>query len=138
MSAAVLVSPLIALRKAIEAGERRFGFSYPWSDAAREVADRFDFVTRALELTRGRGELPVLSIVGADDDIGFREAAQAQHNKLAAAYAEPGRTRYETVPGMGHSLAEPPGVEPAPQTRSAASVDRLASELFRKNLVDTR
>ncbi len=134
VSAAVLVSPLIALRKGIEAGERRFGFAYPWSDAARKVSDRFDFVARALEMTRGRGELPVLSIVGADDDEGFRAAAKAQHNTLAAAYADPDRTRYEKVAGMGHNLAEPPGTEPAPQTRSAATVDRLASEWFRKYL----
>jgi hypothetical protein len=36
--------------------------------------------------------------------------------------------RHVVVAGMGHALAEEPGVEAAPQTPAAAEVDRLASE----------
>ena len=45
----------------------------------------------------------------------------------AALHAERPGSRLETVPGMGHALAEEPGLEPAPQTAHAAAVDRIAA-----------
>jgi hypothetical protein len=53
---------------------------------------------------------------------------------LAGRYAEPARVGLELVPGMGHQLADPPGDDPAPQTPSAAKVDRLSVDWFRRYL----
>jgi dipeptidyl aminopeptidase/acylaminoacyl peptidase len=38
------------------------------------------------------------------------------------------------VPGMGHALAEEPGIAPAPQLAAAAEVDRLAVGWFARHL----
>ena len=92
----------------------------PESDA---VAARLDFVDRAGEITA-----PTLLVVGADDD---EEASSPPAAALRAAL--PG-SELVTVPGMEHALAEEPGVEPAPQTESAAAVDRLATDWFRRHL----
>lgn len=122
ISAAVLVSPLVQLRRAIEAGERLYDFTYEWSGESNAVADRLDFVVRAGEM---RGPA-VLLVVGEQDDVAFREPAA----QLAAAL----QRQLVVVPGMGHALAEDPGTEPAPQTPHAAAVDRLAVDWFRLHL----
>lgn len=120
--AAVLVSPMVQLRRKIEAGERLFGFEYQWSAESEAVADRLDFVARAGELAA-----PAMLVVGEDDDRAFREPAAA----LASAWQG---SELVTVPGMGHALAEEPGVEPAPQTAHAAVVDRHAVGWFERHL----
>ena len=50
VSTAALISPVIQLAEVVAANERRFGVSYPWSDASRAVAARLDFVARAGEI----------------------------------------------------------------------------------------
>jgi len=126
VAAAVLVSPVVQLRRAIEAGARAFGFSYPWSEESEAVARRVDFVARAAELAR-RGPA-VLVVAGAEDEPEFREPAR----ELAAALGD--RAELATIPGMGHALAEEPGTDPAPQTAHAAAVDRLATAWFAQHL----
>jgi dienelactone hydrolase len=121
VAAAVLVSPVVQLRRAVEAGERLFEHPYAWSPPAEAVADRLDFVARAAEL-----RAPILLAVGEEDDVGFREPAAA----LAAALPE---AELVVVPGMGHALAAEPGTEPAPQLKAAAEVDRRAVAWFRRH-----
>lgn len=132
--AAVLVSPLVQLRAAVEAMARGFDFTYPWSDRSREVARRLDFVDRAGEIAAG-GEPAVLLVVGADDDEdGFRAPAAQLRAALADRYADPSRAELAVVPGMGHALAEEPGVESAPQTEHAAQVDAHAVRWLQRHL----
>jgi pimeloyl-ACP methyl ester carboxylesterase len=121
--AAVLVSPVIQLRQAIEAGERQFGVGYTWSPEAEMLADRLDFVARASELR----DVAVLVMVGENDDPGFREPAAELRTALGTERAE-----LIAIAGMAHALAEEPGVEPAPQTPHAAVVDGHAVEWFRR------
>jgi dienelactone hydrolase len=130
IDAAVLVSPLVRLRRAVDAMGERFGIVYPWSPASEAVADRLDFVARAGELVRD-GRPAVLLVVGEEDDAGFREPAAELRAALAA---HGGRAELVTVPAMGHALAEEPGTEPAPQTPHAATVDRAAVAWFRRHL----
>jgi pimeloyl-ACP methyl ester carboxylesterase len=125
ISAAVLVSPVVQLRRAVEAVGRRYGVSYAWSDESNAVAERLDFVARAGELARSHPA--VLLVVGEQDDAGIREPAA----ELAAALD---RAEVVTVPGMEHALAEEPGIEPAPQTPHAAAVDRLAVQWLERHL----
>jgi pimeloyl-ACP methyl ester carboxylesterase len=123
-AAAVLVSPVVRMRDTVAAGERRFGSRYGWTAEAEAVADRLDFVARAAELAAPA----VLLVVGEDDDRGFHEPAA----ELQAALAP--RAELVVIPGMGHALADEPGIEPAPQTRHAAEVDRRAVAWFQRHL----
>jgi pimeloyl-ACP methyl ester carboxylesterase len=132
VSAAVLVSPVVRLRAAVSAMERRFGVTYPWSDESNAVAERLDFVARAAEIARGSPA--VLLVVGEQDDPAFHEQAAELRAALAAAEGGHDRARLVTVPDMPHALAEEPGMDPAPQTPHAAAVDRLAVEWFERHL----
>jgi dienelactone hydrolase len=133
VAAAVLVSPMVRLRSVVEAMDRHFGIEYGWSARSRQVATRLDFVERAGEIADK--DLAVLLVVGEDDDIeGIRRPAEELRGTLADRYADPARARLELVPGMGHQLADPPGDDPAPQTPSAAQVDRLSVDWFRRYL----
>ena len=123
-AAAVLVSPVVRMRDTVAAGEQRFGTSYRWSPDAEAFADRVDFVARAGDLAGAA----VLLVVGEDDDPGFREPAA----ELAAALSP--RSELVVVPGMGHALADEPGIEPAAQTPHAAVVDRHAVAWFERHL----
>lgn len=137
VAAAVLVSPVVQLRPLVEAVGRRFGVTYPWSEPSLQVARRLDFVARAAE-TADRGQPAVLLVVGADDDeIAVLEPAARLHEELQSRYDDPGRVAREVVPGMAHALAEEPGVEPAPQTEHAATVDAHAVRWLRRHLVSS-
>jgi hypothetical protein len=126
ISAAVLVSPMVSLRPAVDALGRRYGVEYPWGPDSLEVARRLDFVSRADELA-GAGQPAVQLIVGAEDDVaGFQEPARQLRDALAQRYADPSRAGLVVVSGMAHPLAEEPGAEPAPQTPHAEAVDQHA------------
>jgi pimeloyl-ACP methyl ester carboxylesterase len=130
IAASVLVSPLAQLWPAVEALSRGYGVEYPWTPASLEVARRLDFVGRADEVAVCPA---TLLVVGADDDEdGFREPAARLHAALGQRSVT---TDLVVVPGMGHALAEEPGVEAAPQLPHAAEVDRLAVDWFARHLV---
>jgi pimeloyl-ACP methyl ester carboxylesterase len=132
--AAVLVNPMVQLRPVVDALPRHFGVTYTWSPPSLAVAGRLDFVARAEEIA-GRGEPAVLAIVGEQDDPdAFHMPAQLLCTALASRYADPERVRLHVVPGMAHALAAEAGVEPAPQTPDAATVDQLASAWLRQHL----
>jgi hypothetical protein len=134
VAAAVLISPIVQLRDAVEATGRRYGVQYPWGPASLQVAARLDFVPHAGDITRA-GQPAVQLIVGADDDAaGFLEPARRMRVTLADHYDEPGRVDLVVVPGMGHALADEPGTEPVPQTPAAAVVDRHATTWLQHHL----
>ena len=136
VAAAVLISPIVQLVPVVDAMGRRFGVTYPWSPPSLEVARRLDFVARADEIARA-GQPAVRLIVGAEDDAeGFLAPADRLRRALAERYDDPSRVDGVVVPGMGHALADEPGVEPAPQTPHGAAVDRLAVEWLRRHLVE--
>ncbi|NDL57829.1 alpha/beta hydrolase family protein [Phytoactinopolyspora mesophila] len=135
IDAAVLVSPLVQLRPAVEAMARQFGITYPWSPESSEVAERLDFVARAGDVVRPH-QPAVLLVVGEDDDAdAFAKPASALREALDGHGDVPGRTDLVTIAGMGHALAEEPGMEPAEQTPHAREVDRHAVEWLRRHLI---
>ena len=70
------------------------------------------------------GDVPVRCIVGAQD---VRDAFLDPAARLTDRLRERGvHADLHVIDGMGHALAEEPGVEPAPQTAHAAEVDALA------------
>ncbi len=124
------------LRRVVDAIAGRFGTTYTWSAGSLEVARRLDFVARADELARRPVQPAILLLVGQEDDPGgFREPAAELRDALARRYADPSRIELVEVAGMGHALAEEPGVEPAPQTPAAVEVDRLAVQWLRRFLL---
>jgi alpha-beta hydrolase superfamily lysophospholipase len=129
VAAAVLVSPVSQLSAVVEAMGRRFGVSYPWPGQARAVAARLDFVARAAEVAACPATLLVLG--EEDDELGFRRPAERLRDALARRSV---RAELAVVPGMGHELAEEPGIQPAPQLPVAAEVDRLAVDWFARHL----
>jgi dienelactone hydrolase len=135
ISAAVLVNPLVQLRRAVDAMRRRFGLTYTWTAESKAVAARLDFVARASEIA-DRTRTAVLLVIGEHDDAGFRAPAAELAEALKRSYADEARAELVTIPGMAHALAEEPGSDPAPQTAHAAVVDRHAVQWFRRYLVE--
>jgi dienelactone hydrolase len=135
ISAAVLVSPVVQLRRFVDATARAFGFTYPWPTEARAVADRLDFVARAGEIADRQPAASILLIVGEQDDAAVREPAGQLRAALAERYGTDDRVQLVTVPGMAHALADEPGTEPAPQTPHAQLVDQHAVRWFRRYLL---
>jgi hypothetical protein len=123
----------VQLRRVVEAMSREFGVSYPWSGGSRAAAQRLDFVARAAEIAE-RAQPAVLCVVGEEDDRGFLESAAELVSGLRRHYGDSRRADLVTVPGMAHALADEPGVDPAPQTPHAATVDRHAVRWFQRHL----
>ncbi len=117
---------------AVAAVERIYDVRYGWTDASRAVADRFDFLRRATEIATAEPALLVVS--GADDHPEFRADAEALEGELASRYRDRSCVRLHRVPDMPHNLAEPPGVEPAPQNVHAATVDAAFTSWFTEHL----
>jgi hypothetical protein len=134
IAAAVLVSPVVELRAVVDALGLRYGVRYEWTEPSLAIARRLDFPARADDFARA-GRPAVRLVVGAQDDRdGFLEPARRLEAALGARYGDPARVDLAVVPGMGHALAEEPGIEPAPQLPQAAVVDRLVVEWFRRHL----
>ena len=131
VSAVALVSPAIRLAAVVEANERRFGVTYPWTERSRQAAERLDFVARADEVAK-RDAAVLLAVGALDDQAGFRTPAE-QLWKALSRHA-PDRTALTSIPEMGHVLAEQPGLAPAPQTPQAAHVDSVMTSWFNRYL----
>jgi acetyl esterase/lipase len=118
--AAVLISPLLQLRPVVAQLASFFGIDYRWTPESEVVGERMDLVARSDEL----GDTAVRSIVGSQDAA---EAFLYPAGRLRDLLRERGvRSDLHVIDGMGHALAEEPGVDPAPQTPHAAQADALA------------
>jgi pimeloyl-ACP methyl ester carboxylesterase len=130
--ALVLVSPLIRLADGVASSAQMFGREYSWTDSAKAFADRLDFVARADEFVAA-GRPAVHILVGADD-ADFRASAQDLYHALTQRYADPEACVITRIDGMGHALADEPGMEPAPQTAETKQVDTFAATWFGEKL----
>ena len=134
VAAAALISPVIQLAEVVAANERRFEVSYPWSDASRAVATRFDLVSRAGEFATADPQPAILLITGSEDDPAFPRQAERLHAELRQRYTDPDRVSLTSISGMRHAFAAEPGIEPAPQTADAKLVDAAVTDWFRRYL----
>lgn len=130
VGAVALVSPAVTLAGLIAANENAFGMTYPWDDKSRAIAGRYDFIARAGELVKRN--VPMLLVVGEEDTPEFREPARKLWQALTS-QGEPADYSMVGMPGLGHALAEEPGVEAAPQTAHAARVDAAVSDWFSRH-----
>lgn len=127
-AAAVLISPMVQLRPVVAILARQFGIDYRWTPESEAVADRMDLVARSDEL----GATAVRCIVGSEDS---GDAFLYPAGRLRDLLVERGvRADLRVITGMGHALAEEPGVDPAPQTAHAREVDALAVEFLAQEL----
>jgi alpha-beta hydrolase superfamily lysophospholipase len=115
VEAAAVVSPVARLAPVIGRNERLYDVTYPWTPRSRDVADRYDFVRRAGELT-----VPLLIVTGESDDAAVREPAAVLHERLGD------RSELVEVGGMAHEFA--------PGTPAAARVDAAFTEWFARRL----
>ncbi|MBP2324475.1 pimeloyl-ACP methyl ester carboxylesterase [Kibdelosporangium banguiense] len=120
IAAGAVVSPVSQLAPVIAANARHFDITYTWTDESRAIAEHYDFVRRADEIN-----VPLLIVAGAEDDIAVREPAELAHNGIA-------QSELVMIPGMGHALADGPGVEAAPQNADAQRVDAEFTRWFKK------
>jgi hypothetical protein len=93
VTAAVLVSPIVQLRDAVEATGRRFGVTYPWAPASLAVSARLDFVARADEIAQA-GQPAVRLVVGSDDDPPTGSPPAGCDSTSAAPRGSPARGRF--------------------------------------------
>lgn len=121
IAAGALLNAAIRARSVAGIVEEGMGIPYTWTDAARQAADRLDFVARAKDI----GDVPVLVVSGELDYPALRADARDLADALL-------RAELVSVPGLAHPLAERPGIEPAPQTRLAAVVDAAVTGWFQK------
>jgi len=134
VSAAVLISPVIQLAEVVAANERRFGVTYPWTDASREVAARFDLVARAADIATADPQPALLLVVGAEDDPAFSRQCERLQAELDHRYSDGQRVTMTTIPDMSHAFAAEPGIEPEPQTPQARRIESAATEWFTRHL----
>jgi len=134
VSAAVLISPVIQLAEVVAANERRFGVTYPWTDASREVAARFDLVARAADIANADPQPALLLVVGAEDDPAFSRQCERLQAELDHRYSDEQRVTMTTIPDMSHAFAAEPGIEPEPQTPQARRIESAATEWFTRHL----
>lgn len=124
IAAAALLNAGIRARSVAELVEEGMGIPYTWTDAAREAADRLDFVARAEDIAASGAAVLVVS-------------GELDHRQLrvdAIDLAEALGTELFSVPGLDHALAERPGTEPAPQIPHAEIVDRAVTVWFKQHL----
>lgn len=133
-SALALVNPAVQLASIVALGERSYGLTYPWTEASRTLAKRFDFVERAPEIGRRNPQPAMLLVSGADDAAEIREPMQKLAESLVRTYKQPGRVSLVSIPDMSHAIAEEPGTDPAPQTAAAKQTDAAISDWFRRYL----
>jgi pimeloyl-ACP methyl ester carboxylesterase len=132
--AAALVNPAIRAHSVVELLEEIIGQPYPWNDESRHAADQLDFVARADDIAAADPQPPLLLVSGELDIPALRADAGALVGALRDRYATPDHVELVTVPGMGHPLAEEPGLEPAPQLPVAKAVDEAMIEWFLRHL----
>lgn len=122
IAAAALLNAAIRARSVAEVVEQGMDIPYTWTDAARQAADRLDFVARAEDIATSGASVLVVS--GELDHPPLRADALELAEVLGA--------ELFSVPGLDHPLAERPGTEPAPQIPNAKLVDQAVTVWFKR------
>jgi pimeloyl-ACP methyl ester carboxylesterase len=134
IAAAAVVNPAVRVRSAVGlvgGGTRR---PYPWNAESRTAADRLDFVARAEDIAARAPQPPLLVLSGElDYPVSCTDAAELV-GALRERYAQPDHIQLTTVPDLAHPLAEPPGLQLAPQLPTAKAVDEAITQWFLHHL----
>lgn len=134
IEAAALVNPAVRIRSVVGLVEGTIGRPYPWNAESRKVADRLDFVACAGDIAARAPQPPLLVVSGELDFPVLRTDAAQLVDALRERYTQPDHVRLTTVPDLAHPLAEPPGMEAAPQLPTAKAVDEAMTQWFLRHL----
>lgn len=130
--AVALVNPATRAESVVKSLEQLRSFQYDWTDDSRVKAEQLDFLRRAPDLLKA-GEVPLRIVAGQEDALKeLPIASKALIEELSKLYSQPERASYVSVPGLGHALAEEPGMEPAPQTEGAMQVDAEVTKWLKR------
>ncbi|MDT0446055.1 alpha/beta hydrolase family protein [Streptomyces johnsoniae] len=129
--AIAMVNPALRIRSTVGPVADLTGQPYRWTAEAEKAADELDFVARAGEF---RAQPPLLLVSGERDRPELREDAFALVDALHEQYADPDVVELITVPDLGHSLADEPGLEPAAQRPTSRAVDEILTEWYQQRL----
>ncbi len=132
--AAALVNPAVRARSLVGLVETMLEQPYSWNEEANQAADQLDFVARSGEISARETQVPLTIVSGEEDFPSFRTDADELAAALRARYTSPDDVRLTRVPGLGHPLADDPGVEPAPQLPIAKAVDDVVTEWLVRHL----
>jgi pimeloyl-ACP methyl ester carboxylesterase len=119
--AGALVNAAIRMRSVVDL----FPGSYPYDVESTAAVDSLDFLAEADVIAE---RAPLLVVSGEEDHPGLRADA------LELVEATGGRSELLSIPGLGHPLADEPGIEPAPQLPLARAVDAGLTAWFRQRL----
>ena len=129
VTAAALVTPVLAPARAAAALERLAGRERSWDDRATAAADRLDLAPLAERIAAR--DAAVLLIAGAKD----RVVSSLEVTELRDRLREHGLNAVEAATfRMGHAMAAQPGVEAQPPTTEAVRVDGVLTDWFRERL----
>jgi pimeloyl-ACP methyl ester carboxylesterase len=128
---AALVNPAVRARAVVPLVEGLAGRPYRWTAVSHAAADELDFVSRTADLA---AQPPLLLVSGEQDHPELRRDAADLVDALRRRYAHPDEVELVTVPGLGHPLADEPGLEAAPQRPAARAVDEILTRWFRRQL----
>lgn len=126
--AGAVVNAAVRIRSVVDMARPLVGIpgDYPYDSESQKAADSLDFVARAGSIV---GRAPLLVVSGEQDHPALRADALT----LVDALGE--RSELLSIPGLGHQLADEPGIEPAPQLPLARAVDAGLTMWFRRHLV---
>jgi hypothetical protein len=131
VSAAALVTPVLAPARAAAALERLADRERDWDEPAAAAAERLDLAPLA-ERIAGR-DAAVLLIAGAKD----RVVSSLEVTELRDRLREHGLNAVEAATfRMGHAMAAQPGVDAQPPTTEAVRVDGVLNDWFRERLAE--
>jgi len=105
-----------------------------WSDASRRMAERLDFVRRASDIASTLPQPGMLIVNGEDDHPAFVASADDLYEALSARWWSPAQVERVRVAGLGHALAEAPGIDAAPQSPGAARLDEVITGWLTRRL----
>jgi pimeloyl-ACP methyl ester carboxylesterase len=124
---AVLVNAAIRAGAAAELVGASAGSPYVWTDEARALAHRYDFVARASEIAARAPQPRLLVVSGDEDHPALRVDARDLVAELGKLYTDPSLVELAPIPGLAHPLGDPPGLEPAPRLPIARVVDETVT-----------
>ncbi|MFC5749213.1 hypothetical protein [Actinomadura rugatobispora] len=129
VSAAALVTPVLAPARAATSLERLAGRERDWDDRAAAAAERLDLAPLAERIAGG--DAAVLLIAGAKD----RVVSSLEITELRDRLREHGLNAVEAATfRMGHAMAAQPGIDAQPPTTEAVRVDGVLNDWFRERL----
>jgi dienelactone hydrolase len=134
IAAAALVNPAVRVRSSVGLVKGAAARPYPWNAESRKAVDQLDFVACAGDIAARAPQPPLLVVSGELDFPVLRTDAAELVAALGERYAQPDHVQLITVADLAHPLAEPPGLEPAPQLPAAKAVDEAMTQWFLRHL----